>query len=110
MNTNKFNTNINKYNDIEPGAVGENSIKKKTYIIESALKNILTNNYDTNIDNIFNLYNCKIHKLNIEINENIKYIKIEKKNLSTMQLCTQPPPTYICTKKRLLGPISFYGL
>jgi len=75
-----FGADTNEYdNKKKQNKSHSNSLKNKINIIESVLNNIINTNYDSNMNNILNVYNLKLKELNEKINESIKNIDIVKK-------------------------------
>lgn len=59
-----FGTNITEYDNKKKHNISHsNSLKTKINIIESVLNNIINTNFDSNMNNIFNVYNLKLKEL-----------------------------------------------
>jgi hypothetical protein len=86
-----FGANITEYDNKKNNNISHsNSLKNKINIIESVLNNIINTNFDSNMNNIFNVYELKLKELHEKINESIKNIEIVKKNKSiVLQMSTQ---------------------
>jgi len=103
-----FGANITEYENKKKQNISHsNSLKTKINIIESVLNNIINTNFDSNMNNIFNVYNLKLKELHEKINDNIKNIEIVKKNKSiVLPMSTQ----YSTHTKQPPSKMSFYGL
>jgi len=103
-----FGASIQQYENKKTQNISHsNSLKTKINIIENVLNNIINTNFDSNMNDIFNVYNLKLNELHEKIKDNIKNIEIFKKNKSiVLSTSTQ----YTTHTKQPSSTLSFYGL